>query len=78
MVSKSCSQALAPKKIHAAVKKVAEKTDRTRNIVYVVEEMEDETLETDVEKVLAEINEKPRVKDGCAKSVSLLTGNVAR
>ena len=32
-VSKSCSQALAPKKIQAAVKKVAEKTDRTRNIV---------------------------------------------
>ena len=66
VVSKSCSQALAPKKIQAAVKKVAETTDRTRNIViYGVEEKEDETLETHVDKVLAEINEKPRVQDVC-------------
>ncbi len=65
-VSKSCTAALAPKKIQAAVKKVAEKNDRSRNVViYGVPEKNSEELEKCVEDILAEIEEKPRVQHCC-------------
>ncbi len=65
-VTKTCSVALAPSKIQAAVKKVTEKHDRDKNIViYGVEEKPSESLETVVEDILAQIDEKPLVKDVC-------------
>ena len=66
VLSKSCSAALAPKKIQAAVKRVAENSDRQRNVViYGVEEKEGELLETKVGNILAEIDERPRVQNAC-------------
>ena len=45
VVAKNCSAALAPKKIEAAVRKVSDKDDRSRNvIIYGVEEEENELL----------------------------------
>ena len=65
-VSKSCKTALAPKRIQAAVEKVAEKSDRSRNvIIYGVQEQKDEVLENRVNEILAEIDEKPRVQNCC-------------
>ena len=65
-VSKSCSAALAPKKIQTAVRNVAAKTDRSKNIViYGVDEKQGESLDTKVKEILAEIDEKPRVQDVC-------------
>ena len=43
--AENCTAALAPKKIEAAVRRVAEKEDRSKNvIVYGVEELENENL----------------------------------
>ena len=65
-VSKSCSAALAPKKIQAAVRKVTEKNDRSKNlIIYGVNEEKSEVLEKRVTEILDEIEEKPRVQDCC-------------
>ncbi|KAL5269346.1 hypothetical protein ACHWQZ_G002986 [Mnemiopsis leidyi] len=60
VVAKSCTAALAPKNIEAAVRKVSDKEDRTRNvIIYGVEEQENEKLKQKVENILEEIGEKP-------------------
>ncbi len=65
-VTKSCGEALAPKKIQAAVRSVTEKTDRNRNIViYGVDENEGELLDAKVDEIFAEIEEKPHVQDIC-------------
>ncbi len=59
-VEKSCSAALSTKKIEAAVRKVADIDDRSKNIVvYVNEESESENIQERVEGVLVEIREKP-------------------
>ena len=64
VVEKSCSVALSTKKIEAAVRKVADEEDRSKNIiVYGAEESLDENIEEKVEKVLEEIGEKPLVRD---------------
>ena len=64
VVAKNCSAALAPKKIEAAVRKVSDKDDRSRNvIIYGVEEEENEALKHKIETVLETIGEKPVVKD---------------
>ncbi len=66
IVARSCSTALAPKKIEAAVRKVASKEDRSKNvIIYGVEETENEKLKEKIETVLEEIGEKPVVRDHC-------------
>ena len=66
VVAKSCSAALAPKKIEAAVRNVSEKEDRSKNvIIYGVEETDNEKLKEKVETVLEEIGEKPVVRDIC-------------
>ena len=53
VVAKSCSAALAPKKIEAAVRKVSDKDDRSKNvIIYGVEEKDNEKLEEKIETVL--------------------------
>ena len=63
-MAKSCTAALAPKNIEAAVRKVSDKEDRTRNvIIYGVEEQENEKLKQKVENLLEEIGEKPVLKD---------------
>ena len=64
VVAKNCTAALAPKKIEAAVRKVSDKEDRSRNvIIYGVEDEENEKLKQKVETILEEIGEKPVLKD---------------
>ena len=61
---------MAPKKIEAAVRKVADKDDRSRNvIIYGVEETDNERIEEKVQSLLSEIDEKPVVKDCCRVGV---------
>ncbi len=65
-LSKTCASALAPRKICAAVKTVADRDDRSRNlIVYGLNETDEEQLESKIAEVLHEINEKPVLKDCC-------------
>ena len=65
-LSQSCKAALAPKKIEAAVKRVSDKEDRSRNvIVYGVTEESGENLSQCIEGILTEIEEKPRIMDCC-------------
>ena len=65
-LTKTCSAALAPQKIRAAVKTVSDKEDRSRNvIIYGLEERNEENLEDEVEKVLDTIEEKPIIRDCC-------------
>jgi len=62
-VSKSCTAALAPKKIQAAVMKVADTNERSKNvIVYGLEEKTNEQLQNKIEEVLVEIGEKPPIE----------------
>ena len=49
-----------------AIKTVAENEDRKRNIIiYGIKEEENEAISAKVEEVLAEIDEKPIIKDCC-------------
>ncbi len=65
-LTKSCTAALAPQKLRAAVKTVSEKEDRCKNVmIYGLEELSDENLEEEVGKVLSEIEEKPVIRDCC-------------
>ena len=67
----TCSAALAPKKICAAVRTVSEKVDRSHNvIVYGLEESTCENLEAEISKVLTEIDERPTIMDCCRVGVS--------
>ena len=63
-VSKSCSNALTPKRIHNVVRKVAVKEETMKNvIVYGLSETEGEDVEGRVNEVLSELGEKPVVRD---------------
>ena len=65
-LSQSCKAAVAPKKIEAAVKRVSDKEDRSRNvIIYGVTEESGENLNQCIESILTEIEEKPRIMDCC-------------
>jgi len=65
-LKKTCAAALTPKKICTAVKTIAEKDERSRNIViYGISESDGEKLENKVSEVLGEINEKPSLRDCC-------------
>ena len=65
-LSQSCKAALAPKKIVAAVKRVSDKEDRSRNVViYGVKEESGENLNQCIDSILTEIEEKPRIMDCC-------------
>ena len=67
-LTKSCSTALAPKKLHAAVQKVAQKEERSKNVmIYGLKEKSDDDHElvSRVESVLSEVGEKPVIKDCC-------------
>ena len=62
-VMKSCNTALAPKKIQAAVMKVTDTNERSKNvIVYGIKENDGEQIEKKVEEVLMEIDEKPLIE----------------
>ena len=64
VVEKRCSNAVSTKKIESAVRRVAEKQDRSKNvIIYGVKELENEKLQEKVEEVLDMIGEKPFVRD---------------
>ena len=55
-VTKTCAAALAPRKLTAAIKTVAENEDRKRNvIIYGIKEEDNEVVSAKVEEVLAEI-----------------------
>ncbi|KAL5254876.1 hypothetical protein ACHWQZ_G014352 [Mnemiopsis leidyi] len=65
-LSQSCKAALAPRKIEAAVKRVSDKEDRSRNvIIYGVKEESGEDLNQCIDSILTEIEEKPRIIDCC-------------
>ncbi len=64
--AKNCSAVFHSKRLQAVVKNVNEKSDREKNVViYGVEEKQDESLTDTVEEILAEIDEKPLLKDIC-------------
>ena len=63
-VAKSC--AFGTKKLQAVVQKVADKKERSQNvIIYGLVEEPNEQLQMRVENILADIGEKPVVKDCC-------------
>jgi hypothetical protein len=65
-VAKKCSSALAPQRLQAAVSKVEDKKERSQNVViYGLDEEQNEELQIKVETILADIGEKPVVKDCC-------------
>ena len=62
VVQKSCTEALAPRKIAAAVKSVEEKVNRSTNIiVYGVSEEDSESVDSKVADLLERLEEKPKV-----------------
>ena len=64
LLKNTCSNAFAPKKIHAAVKQAKEEEDRSKNLIlFGVEELENEDLEATVSVVLEHLNEKPSILD---------------
>ncbi len=70
MLKKSCSAALSTKKIASAVRKVADKEDRSKHvIIYGVEESENEKLQDKVSGVLEKIGEKPLARGCCRVGV---------
>jgi hypothetical protein len=70
VLAKNCSAALAPKKIEAAVRKVADKDDRSKNvIIYGLEETDNEKLNEKIETGLEDIGERPVVRDFCRVGV---------
>ena len=62
----TCSQALAPRRVQAALKTAAAEEDRSKSlIIYGVEEKEEEKLEETVLDILAHLDEKPRIVSCC-------------
>jgi hypothetical protein len=79
VVSKSCSTALAPRKIEAAMRKVSDKDDRSKNvIIYGVEEKDNEILKEKIETVLEEIGERPPVRDCCRVGIKKTAAKTPR
>ncbi len=77
MLTKSCTASLAPKKLQAAVKNVADREDRSKSvIIYGLSEPTDhqEQLQGKVEEVLGEIGEKPLVRDCCRVGIKRASG----
>ncbi len=66
VLEKSCTAVLAPRKIAAAVRKIADKEDRSKNlVVYGIREEENEMLESRVIQVLDNLDEKPKISNCC-------------
>ena len=65
-IAKKCSSTFAPQRQQAAVRKVEDKKERSQNVViYGLNEEQNEELQIKVETILADIGEKPVVKDCC-------------
>ena len=65
-ISSTCSKALAPKKLTAALKSAAVEEDRSRNLViYGLKEEKEEQLEQKIHSVLLHLDEKPRIISSC-------------
>ena len=65
-LTKTCAAALAPKKIRAAVQSVADKEDRSKNlIIYGIDEAANEVLSDKVSEVISLVDEKPVIRDSC-------------
>ena len=65
-MTKTCAAALAPKKITAAVQSVADKEDRSKNLmIYRIDEAENEVLSDKVSEVISLVDEKPVIRDSC-------------
>ena len=63
---KTCAAALAPKNIRAAVQSVADKEDRSKNlIIYGIDEAENEVLSDKVSEVISLVDEKSVIRDSC-------------
>ena len=66
LLKNTCNNAFAPKKIHAAVRKVTEEGDRSRNLImYGLEENDLADLDRGVVAVLEHLNEKPEILEVC-------------
>jgi hypothetical protein len=64
VVQESCSAALAPRNIVSAVKNVTESEDRSRNVVvFGLPEEQEENLDSKVNLLLEQLDEKPLVTD---------------
>ena len=78
VVKNSCSKALAPKKMKAALKRASEEEDRSQNLViYGLPEKNDEILEKRVLEVLENIDEKPRIVSCCRMGKTVSDGGPA-
>ena len=78
VVKNSCSKALAPKKVKAALKRASEEEDRSQNLViYGLPENNDEILEKRVLEVLENIDEKPRIVSCCRMGKTVSDGGPA-
>ena len=74
--TKSCSSALAPRKIETAVKKVAAKEEGSRNIIiYGMVESQQEIVLENVKTILSEIDEKPVIRE-CRRVGTQNTGAI--
>ena len=64
IVSKKCSDMFTPKRIQTFNRKIASQEETMKNvIVYGLNETEGEGVRSKVEQVLADIGEKPAVRD---------------
>ena len=77
-VKTSCSKALAPRKVQAALKSAAAEEERGANLIfYGVEEKNEEKLEETVLGVLSRLNEKPRIVSCSRIGKDALVGETA-
>ena len=66
VLRESCSAALEPRKIVSAVRKVAEREDRSKNvIVFGVSEEQEENVDNKVKLLLEKLEEKPHTANCC-------------
>ena len=78
VVKNSCSKALAPKKMKAALKRASEEEDRSQNLViYGLPEKSEEILEKRVLEVLENVDEKPRIVSCCRMGRTVSNGGPA-
>ena len=75
-LQKSCSSALSPKNIAAAVQKVTKEEDRSKEVVvFGVSEEQGECAETKITEILGQLEEKPQIKN-CRRIGQPTTGAV--
>jgi hypothetical protein len=78
VLRKTCNEALAPRRMQAAMKSVAVDEDRSKNlIVYGLAETKEENLEEKVSEVLQHLGEKPRIVNCCRMGKDVADGGPA-